>query len=402
MNPWLVAKAGVVRHKASYAVFLLLIALATAIGVAVSAQEAALRIGSARAADKFDLVIAAPGSQIDATLAAIYLRPGSIPLMTPADTARALGEPRVKFAAPLGYGDSYKSSPVVGTIAAFVDHLSTGLQAGRIFESESEAVAGSAVMAQIGESFHPSHGASSEPGAEHHAHGALYKIVGRMKPTGTPWDNAIIVPIEAVWRLHQLPTGHAAGDQRIGPPFEAQMVPGAPAIVFAPRTINDAYGLRGLWKTPSTMAFFPAEALVPLYAVMGDIRDAMSWFSLATQALVVIAILAGVIAMLTLHRRQFAVLRALGAPRLYIFACVFMQGAGLIVVGALLGLALGSLATFALSYELTQRTGVALPIEIGASEFTLAAEFILFGLLAAIAPAMIAFRRSPMEALSGR
>ena len=43
MNPWLVARAGLSRHKASYAVFCLIKELAVAIGVAVSAQEAADR-----------------------------------------------------------------------------------------------------------------------------------------------------------------------------------------------------------------------------------------------------------------------------------------------------------------------------------------------------------------------
>jgi len=32
--------------------------------------------------------------------------------------------------------------------------------------------------------------------------------VGRLGPTGTPWDNAIIVPVEAVWLVHALSSGH--------------------------------------------------------------------------------------------------------------------------------------------------------------------------------------------------
>ena len=44
-------------------VIVLLVALATALGVAVTLQERALRLGSARAADKFDLVIGAAGSE---------------------------------------------------------------------------------------------------------------------------------------------------------------------------------------------------------------------------------------------------------------------------------------------------------------------------------------------------
>ena len=408
MNPWLVARAGLLKHRASYAVFLLLIAVATAIGVAVSAQEAALRRGSARAADKFDLVIAAPGSQTDVVLAAIYLRPGTVPLMTPADTARALADPRVKFAAPLGYGDSYKGSPIIGTTAAFVEYLSGGLQSGRMFTDENDAVAGAAVNLPVGGRFHPVHGADEdddedEPGHAHHDHaGVNIVITGRMKPTGTPWDNSIVIPIESVWRTHQLPTGHAEGETRVGPPFDADRVPGVPAIVMAPRSINDAYGLRGLWRTPSTMAFFPAEALTPLYSIMGDIRDMMSWFALATQGLVVVAILAGIIAILNLHRRQFAVLRALGAPRSYVFACVFTQIALIIVTGALAGLALGSLAAWAMSAAFTIRTGIALPAAIGADELALVAGFVVFGLLAAIAPAWMAYRRPPIEALSGQ
>jgi putative ABC transport system permease protein len=410
MNPWLVVRAGVLRHRWSYALFLCLIALATAIGVAVSAQEAALRKGSARAADKFDLVVAAPGSQTDVTLAAIYLRPGTVPLMSPADTERALAEPRVKFAAPLGYGDSYHSSPIIGTTNDFVAYLSGGLKAGRLLQEEGDAVVGSAVDLPLGASFHPVHGADEDddddgddPGHAHHEHaGVTLTVVGRMKPTGTPWDNAIVIPIESVWRTHQLPTGHAEGETRIGPPFAAGRVPGSPAIVMAPRTINDAYGLRGLWRTPTTMAFFPAEALTPLYAVMGDVRDAMSLFALATQGLVAMAILAGVVAILSLHRRQFSVLRALGAPRRYIFACVFAQSALPIVGGALAGTLLGWIAARAFSAVFTAKTGVSLLLEIGESEFQLVGAFVVFGLLAAIGPAIAAFRSPPVEGLAGR
>ena len=222
-----------------------------------------------------------------------------------------------------------------------------------------------------------------------------------MKPTGTPWDNAIIIPIESVWRTHQLPTGHA-DDARIGPPFDADRTPGVPAIVIAPRSINDAYGLRGLWRTNFTMAFFPAEALTPLYAIMGDVRDLMSWFALATQALVIVAILAGVIAIIGLHRRRFAVLRALGASGGYIFACVFLQIAIIIVAGALAGLMLGAFAAYAVSQIFAARTGIALPVNIGADECVLVAALVVFGLVAAIAPAIMAWRRPPIEALAGQ
>ncbi len=48
--------------------FVLVIALAVGFAAAITAQERALRQGSARAADRFDLVVAAPGSQTDLLL----------------------------------------------------------------------------------------------------------------------------------------------------------------------------------------------------------------------------------------------------------------------------------------------------------------------------------------------
>src|SRR4029077_10171478 len=157
-NPLLVVRATIARHLGTYVLFILLVAVATAIGVAITAQETALRTGSARAADKFDLVIAAPGSQTDVVMAAIYLRPGTVPLLDSAVVAKALAEPHAKISAPLGFGDNIRGSPIVGTVPAFVDYLSGGLQEGRVFATEGEAVAGAVAGVAIGESFHPDHG----------------------------------------------------------------------------------------------------------------------------------------------------------------------------------------------------------------------------------------------------
>jgi putative ABC transport system permease protein len=221
-----------------------------------------------------------------------------------------------------------------------------------------------------------------------------------MRPTGTPWDNSVIVPIEFVWRVHGLPTGHAETETRIGPPFDPARVSGVPAIVMTPDTINAAYGLRNAYRTPLSMAFFPAEALVRLYDVLGDVRTLMGWLALATQGLVVIAMLAGIMAILTLHRRQFAVLRALGAPRLYIFLCVWTQIAFVAVAGALIGLLLGAGAAFIVSRMITRATGIVLTAQIGWDEWLLVGGMIAFGLVIATLPAIMAYRRPVIAGLT--
>lgn len=411
MNPLPLVLATLKRYRFTFALFTALVAVAVALGVAISATERALRQGSARAADKFDLVVAAPGSRTDVVFAAIYLKPGVVPLMDGAMVAKALTEKRARIAAPIGFGDSHKGDPVVGTVADFVLHLSGGaLAQGRLFKTAREAVVGANAPLQIGEVFHPQHGDGHGPAdadeSEAHEHAIDIEVVGRMKPTGTPWDRAIAVPIEQVWTVHGLPDGHSSvtpadpADIKIGPPFEPARVPGAPAVILTPENVNAAYGLRNLYKTNSSMAFFPAEVLVELYAVMGDVRALLASVALSAQVLVALSILAALAALFAMNRRQFAVLRALGAPRRFFLVGVWLYVALIIVAGGLLGLMLGVGAANLLAFSVSRQTGVALSAGVEGPEWALVGVFIAVGLLLALIPALMASRGSTMDALT--
>ena len=77
------------RHWIGVAAVALLIALATALGVAVTLSERALRLGSAQAADAFDLVIGAPGSETQLVLSSVFLQAAPLSLM-PGDVLSGL------------------------------------------------------------------------------------------------------------------------------------------------------------------------------------------------------------------------------------------------------------------------------------------------------------------------
>jgi len=59
-----------------------LIALATAFGVIVTLGERAVRLGSARAVDHFDIVIGAAGSPVQLLLSFVFLQPAALPLVS--------------------------------------------------------------------------------------------------------------------------------------------------------------------------------------------------------------------------------------------------------------------------------------------------------------------------------
>ena len=146
----------------------------------------------------------------------------------------------------------------------------------------------------------------------------------------------------------------ALRDVAIGPPFDLATMPGIPAAVVKPRTLVEAYGLRNTWRTTETTAFFPAEVLVQLYELLGDVRVVMSALAVATELLLVAAILAGILILMRLYRQRFAVLRALGASRGYIFAVVWTFSFVLIAAGSLLGLAIAAGLTGIVSRHLRE------------------------------------------------
>lgn len=396
MNPFPVVFSLLGRNRVTLIFFVVLITFAVALGIAITTQERAVRQGSARAADKFDLVIGSPGSPFDLVLASVYARPAAMGLVDGAMLAQIMAEPEVEFAAPIAFGDSAQGFPIMGTTGQFVMHLAEGLAEGRMFESTHEAVLGVNVPFDLGEQLYAAHDGLD---SAEMLHEGTIAVVGRMQRTNSAWDNVVIVPVEQVWATHGLPTGHAPGETRIGPPFDATQVPGVPAVVVKPSTVPAAYGLRNAYRSEQTQAIFPAEILVQLYALLGDARAIMSFLAVATQVLVVAAILSGVVIILQLFRTRFAVLRALGATAGYVFLVAWTYVALLILVGAVAGLVLGAGVSWAVSGYLEAQSGIAIPVTITWQEIQLVLALLGAGALLAVLPAIGIYRQPVVDGL---
>jgi putative ABC transport system permease protein len=390
------------------AAVVLLVALAVGLGIAVSAQERALREGTAAAADAFDLVVGAPASETQLVLSTVYLQPTALELIDGRVLAELAAHPDVAYAAPLGFGDNWRGHPIVGSTAAFVTRGGrVAPAAGRVFERIDEVVVGADVPLAVGEGFVPVHGQVATGDDAAHE-GLTYRVVGRMPRSGTPWDRAIVATIEAVWWVHALPVGHRLDAARvwpqgpagppdlaavpIGPPWAAEELPGVPAVVVRPASFAAAYQLRQTYRSGATMAVFPAEVLVQLYALLGDVRDLVAAISLLTQVLVIGAVLLAVLASLAQRRRTLGVLRALGASRRFVFVTVWAGVATVLVAGAALGVVLGWMAAFAVGTIVAARTAVDLPVGLGASELALAGAIVAAGVALATVPALLAYR----------
>jgi len=415
------------RLWAGSLVVVLLVALATALGVSVILQERALRLGSARAADKFDLVVGAGGSETQLVLSSIFLQPSALPLMSGDVLARLAADPRVEWAAPVGFGDSFSGYPIIGTTRALTETISDGFSEGQVFASEGEAAIGSAVNLAIGSEIKPMHGTIETGG---HTHTELaYRVTGRLQPTGTAWDRAILVPIQAVWHIHGLEAGeehdhdaeadhdveavhtegvhedvdhHAEPDPHAGlnENWTAEM-PGLPAILVKPKTIADAYKLRQDYRNGTTIAVFPGEVLTSLYATLGDAKQILVAVASGAQVLVAASLILVTVIHIGQRRRQIGALRAFGAPRGAIFGIVWLEFFILVAVGIGLGFTLGYGAALILSGFFSQSSGVNLPVGFAGGDGTLAMILLAFAAVLAALPAVLAYRQSPAQALRG-
>jgi putative ABC transport system permease protein len=440
MNPLPLVLAELRHNRASVVAVAVLIALAVSLGVAVSAQERALRSSSAAAAEAFDIVVGMPGSQTQLVLTAVYLQPAALDLVPGKVLQRLQETPGVGYAAPIAFGDYLGSSPIVGSTAALLTLGGTRpLVEGKAFEKVHEAVIGARVAAKLGDVFEPAHGeprAAAAGGEAHVHHGFKYTVVGRLPATGTPWDNAIIVPVEAVWLVHALPSGHSSGasgarakptgeaslpreaaapteaaadrdddddesSTKIGPPWLEAEAPGVPAIAVKATSVGDAYRLRAELRRDGTTAVFPAEVLLDLYSTMSDARDVLAIISIAAQALVIAAVLLAVFAVLAARRQHLAVLRALGASRSFVFALVWCQVMIMIAFGALIGLPMGWFGAQVISRIVEARTGLALAATIARPELVMVLVLMLVGALLAVVPGIISYRRPVSEGLRG-
>lgn len=399
-RPWPLVSAMLWRYRWINLIFVLLIAVAIGMGIALTAQERGLRVGSAHAAEKFDLIVAAPGSEMTMMMASVFLEPSDVPLLS-GETFNSIAQnPRVEFAAPLAFGDSFKGHPIVGTTSQFLTHLADNGLNGDIFKASMQAVVGVDVPLSIGANFKPAHGFGSF--INRHAHEDEIQVVGQMNRTGTPWDKAIVVPIETVWDVHGIANGHEeqGPDANIGAPFDAHLFPGTPAIVVKANSLAATYALKSEFtRDGETMAFFPGAVLANLYRVVGDVRRGISTIIAVSQVLVAISVLSALFILSRLFQRNLAVLRAIGAPPRFITGVVWNYAACLIFTGALIGVGLGVGMAEVVAGIVSEQTDMAVPIHIGWSEIHPVLGFASIASTLSLVPALLNIRGNIVSAL---
>ena len=323
----------------------------------------------------FDGVVGARGSKLQLVLNSVFhleTSPGNIPwaLYT---TLR--DDPRVRLAVPYAVGDNYYGYRIVGT----TEELFTEFEYqedkqyefegdGRHFDStRNEAVVGSTVALntglKVGDIIQPYHGITFDPT---HQHSDEYEIVGVLKPTNTPSDRVIWIPIEGIYRMD----GHVLrGNDEVYVPEEGVAIPDEHKEVSSVMVKFVGPQVGFMFDQMINRQGKVATLAWPIGAVMVDLFQKLGWMSRVLEAVAYLVMLVAAGAILaSLHntmnerRREFAILRALGARRGTVFGAIVAESTAIAAIGSLLGyLVYYGIMTLAASI-IWQQTGVSLDV----------------------------------------
>jgi putative ABC transport system permease protein len=343
-----------------------------------------------RDAKPVDLVVGAKGSPLQLIMSAVLhadVPTGNIPL---AEARKLAANPMIASSTPISLGDSYRGFRIVGTEASFLALYGARIAAGVEIAQPMEAVVGSEAARRTslapGAEFAGSHGLAASGGSTHAAH--PYRVVGVLAPTGTVIDRLVVTSLESVWEVHE--QHHADGkeddkDKDITALLIRYRTPLAAATL--PRIVN---------STTMMQAASPAYETARLMNLVGVGIDALRVFAVVLMVTAAFSMFVALMSALQERRYDLALLRTLGARPATLFALLAAEGVTLVVVGVILGLALGHAATEALGIWIARSnnwsiTGLTwLPAEGGIVMAVLAA-----GALTCLLPAFQAYRRDP-------
>lgn len=403
--------ASIRRKPLGWAFHVLSLALGVAVVVALLAIDSGINNRFNRDLAGIDLVVSGKGSPLQIILSSVFQidQPtGNVPLSL---LTRLKDNMLVKDAVPVSLGDNLAGYRIVGTSTDYGELYNAQLAGGHWWNAPLEAVLGAEVARtqglKLGDVFVGEHGLAR--GGERHVD-TPYRVVGILKPTGAVIDRLALTDISSVWKVHEHENAeHAAavsaehsGDAA---PEEADTYPEVgqevTAVLVRYRSAMGALMLPRLLKhSPNVQTAVPALELNRLNTLLGTGTTVLRAFGIGLLALSALGFFVALLSAVQERQRELALLRALGSGPGRLLRMVLVEATLLGLVGGVLGLIIGRVAAGFAARIVAEGGGpaIALP-HLGASELYILLAAVALALLAALVPALAAYRLRPAQVL---
>ncbi len=391
--------------------------LGVALVVAVLVIYAVISQSFDRRAGGYDLIVGKQGRPLQLVLNTAYYvgdPVGNIPYSYYTELTEGPYAFHVERAVPICMGHSYAEEgyPVVGTSPEMFDLKYRRGKAyefaqGSSFKADAmyHAVVGSAVASQqrwkIGTEFQAIHGTTATGGQPHDQ---KFKVVGILKPTGTPNDRALFVNFIGFSALHSDDSERDRDHDH-----DHAHAPDQPEEITAILVCIDPNSLRGAEKVAHEInKGSVAQAAIPtrvidefLESIIGNIQLVLLIMAVLIVVVAGIGIMVSIYNSMSDRRREIAIMRALGAGRLTVMIVVLMESILLSLGGGLLGLLLGHGLIAVLSPVIVEQTGVAVGLlHFRPIELILIPGLIALASLVGYLPAVAAYRTDVARSLT--
>ena len=366
-----------------------------------------------------DIIVGARGGSLQLLLYSIF-RIGNSPNNLSWESYNELrNNKRVKWTIPISLGDSHRGFRVVGTNLDYFKFFRYGSKRkleflkGKPFSKVFDTVIGSEIAIKfnykLNEEIIIAHGTGKKSFLNHDD--KPFKIVGILKPTGTPVDQSLHVSLEGITAMH---VDWESG----GPPMEGESISAEEVLKLdlTPEEITSfLIGLKSkihvfdlqrkvnTYKEEPLSAIMPGVALQELWNILRTAETGLrviTWFVLFAGLLgMVTSLLAG----LNERRREMAILRSVGAGPGTISFLLILEATVLTLAGIIFGLFILYLALFVSQPILETYFGLFIPINLPSNrDIIILGGILLTAMLMGIIPALKAYHQSLADGMTIR
>ena len=373
-----------------------------------------------------DIVIGAKGSPLQLVLSSVYhvdIPTGNIPIKS---VNKIIKNPLIEKAIPLALGDNWKGYRIVGTTEDYIKHFNAEIDKGRLWSSDFEMIAGADINLKINEEITGSHGLI-DGGGVHDDHN--YKIIGRLKPTGSVLDRLLLTSVNSVLKIHGLEsTNHNSehkhkhedhneehGDKHHGDHNEKHNEDHKHEHVHKKNDTHEKFEKinlskdkqkshseklleseitalliktkspianinlpRSINRETNLQAANPALEITRLTTMLGLGSKSFTFLSTVLILIAILSIFSGLAGNLENRMGDLAILRALGYSKKRIFKIIALEGAFIISLGILLGIIMGFITFEILSQIIT-------PLNTSKAKFIINHDFYIIIILVLVA-----------------
>jgi len=405
------------RSTAVLTIFSISISVTLLIGV--ENIRKGVRTSFSSAVSGTDIIVGARGGSLQLLLYSIFRIGNATNNLSWESYNEFHNDKRVKWTIPISLGDSHRGFRVLGTNQEYFKHFRYGsknkleFSRGQSFSKVFDVVIGSEVAIKLNyrlnEKIIIAHGTGRKSFLKHDDR--PFKVVGILKPTGTPVDQSLHVSLEGITAMHI--------DWESGaPPMEGESLSSADILKLdlKPEEITSfLIGLKSKIHAFSLQRQVNSFKEEPLSAIMPGVALQELWNLLRTaevglRIITWFVLFAGLLGMMTSllsglneRRREMAILRSVGAgPGTISFLLIF-EAIFLTLVGILFGLLFLYITLFVSQPLLEAYFGLFIPIQPpSVKDLIILGVIILNGMLMGLIPALRAYRQSLSDGMTIR